>query len=181
MSLLDKWPEFLQALAEFRALSDALSPEADAARAAVEGMAREFSAYTLSEWGVKRWEDILGLTGKDADDLNSRRVRIITKIIEQPPITKRVLYNQLRSLAGDGRFTMDIDYGLHKLEVKLDLGSKSAFEDVKALVERSAPADMVLSVSLLFNTHAMLGAYTHAALAAYTHEELRSEVFSDGG
>ena len=76
---------------------------------------------------------------------------------------------------------MDIDYGLHKLEVKLDLGSKSAFEDVKALVERSVPADMVLSVSLLFNTHAMLGAYTHAALASHTHEELRSEVFSDGG
>lgn len=178
--LLDKWPEFLQAIAEFKALSDALSPEAEMARKSVEDMAKEFSAYTLSEWGVERWEGILGVAGKDADDLDSRRVRIITKVIEQPPITKRSLYNQLRALAGDGRFAMSIDYGAHTLEVKLDLGSKSAFEDVKALVERSAPAEMVLSVTLLYNTHVMLADYTHAQLAAHTHEELRSEVLSSG-
>ena len=174
--LSEKWPEFLRGLVEFKTLDKALSPEAETARAAVGDMAKEFAAYTLTEWGVERWEDILGVLGKEADDLASRRLRVLTRIIEQPPVTKRTLYGQLLALAGEGGFRMGIDYGAHTLEVKLDLGSKSAFEDVGALLERVTPADMVLTVTLLYNTHAVLAGFTHAQLAAYTHEELRSEV-----
>lgn len=172
----DYWPEYLHEIREFEALAAAQQPEFDKALSIISTMAKDFSVFTLTESGIRRWERILGIEGKQADDMDSRRFRIISRIIERIPITKRTLYTQLETLCSKGGFTLEINSGGYILSIKLALTSKSAFSDVVALVNRQAPANLICEVTIMYNKHNVLGRFTHAQLANKTHYELRNEV-----
>lgn len=176
MKLYDYFPRFLQELVEFGEIVHTEQPEFDLVTIAVEEMPLDFSAFTLTIHGIQRWEEILGITGMEADDLDSRRFRIQARLMEQIPITKRTLYGQLETLCGKGGFTMTVDYGEYSLGVRVALTSKSKLGDVDELVHKSVPANLMVSVSLLYNQHEKLARYTHDQLAVFTHKELREEV-----
>ena len=176
MNLTEYWPPYLRELLEFGALARAEQPELDNATEQVDGMARDFSAFTLTLYGIRRWERILGITGVDADTLEARRFRIQSRLMEQIPITKRTLYAQLQTLCGEDGFRMTIDPVACLLDVKVALTSKYALSDVDALVRASAPANLIASVSLLYNQYKTLARYTRGELAAHTRRELREEV-----
>ncbi|GAC43342.1 putative phage tail protein [Paenibacillus popilliae] len=174
--LKNYWPDYLQEIREFEALAAAQQPEFDRALSLISTMAQDFSVFTLTESGIQRWERILGIDGKQADDMDSRRFRIISRVIERIPITKRTLYTQLETLCGKGGFTLEINSGGYVLSVKLALTSKSAFSDVVALLGRQAPANLICEVTIMYNKHNVLGQFTHAQMSKRTHYELRNEV-----
>lgn len=174
--LKDYWPDYLQEIRDFESLAAVEQLEFDKVLSVISTMAQDFSVFTLAESGIRRWERILGIEGKQADDMDSRRFRIISRIIERIPITKRTLYTQLETLCGKGGFTLEINSGGYCLSIKLALTSKSAFADVVALVGRQAPANLICEVSIMYNKHNVLGHFTHARLSKRTHDELRNEV-----
>ena len=174
--LNDYLPEYLKDVEEFKTLTDAEQPEFEDITALINNASNDFSVFTLKEHGVKRWESILGIAGKAADGLDARRFRIITHIIGQIPITKRSLYSQLVTLCGEGGFTMQIDGPKYTLNVKVGVAAQSAFNDVKSLITRLAPANIVCNVTQLYNQHSEFTKKTHAQLAAHTHKQIRSEV-----
>lgn len=169
-------PDYLRDIEELKALTTAADPEFEDITALINNMSSDFSVFTLTEYGVERWESILGIAGKTADDLESRRFRIITHIIGQIPITRRSLYSQLVTLCGEGGFTMQIDGAKYTLDIKVGVEAQSAFNDVKELINRLAPANLICNVTQMYNSHAVLKAKTHEQLKAYTHQQLRSEV-----
>ena len=57
---------------------------------------------------------------------------------------------------------------------------KQNYDDVAALLERVAPANLVVDLSLLYNQYQYLAGFSHGILAGYTHEQLRNEVISNG-
>lgn len=175
MELRNYWPEFLRELVEFGAVATAEQPEFDVAAEAIDTMAMEFSAFTLTVAGIKRWEQILGITGMEADDLDSRRFRIQSRLLEQIPITKRTLHQQLEILCGQGGFTMSLGYGDYSLGISVALTARSAFADVDAMVHKLAPANLVITVSLLYNKYKEFKGMTHGQMSAYTHRQLREE------
>ena len=59
--LIDRWPNFLQDILEFRKIAEAEQPELDSAVQAVESLHQEFSIFTVTEIGAARWERILGI------------------------------------------------------------------------------------------------------------------------
>lgn len=169
-------PDYLKDIEEIKALTTAQDPEFENILGLINNTSNDFSAFTLTENGIKRWESILGIEGKTADNLDARRFRIITHIIGKMPITKRSLYSQLQTLCGEDGFEMEINSGAYTLHVKVSVSAKSALEDVKDLIGRLVPANIVYSVTLLYNRHKVLGRKTHRQLAPYTHQQLRNEV-----
>lgn len=178
MKLIDYWPDVISDIKEFQCIAEVEQPEISEVQAIIESMGEEFSGFTLTEYGINRWEKVLKIDGKAADDLDTRRFRIITRIIEQAPITKRTLYVQLTTLCGADGFTLKIDHKEYTLEIKLALTSQYAFDDVKALVERSVPANLLCKVTVMYNSHSVLSRYTHSQLHGMTHKQLRTEVMA---
>ena len=118
------------------------------------------------EPGIQRYEEIFGITPKDGDTLEQRRLQL--------PFTMATLRRQLTAVCGpEGATAQAKDY---ILRVLLSLGSKHAAEDVREMLKRIVPANMVISIGLDYNTHQRLHGYTHSELHRYTQQGLKDEV-----
>jgi hypothetical protein len=178
MELHKYWPESMAGLNEFKALASAEQPEIAAAQLAVRRASDNFFIASLTAAGADRWEKMLGLSTAGDWTLKDRRFRIMTWATEQTPFTFRRLKELLATLCGEEGYTISRDVGIGSLTVRVALTAKQNYKDVGALLERITPANMTISLSLLYNQYQTLAGFTHAQLAAYTHDQLRNEVIS---
>ena len=117
---------------------------------------------SLDDYGCCRWEKMLHLAKRDTDSIEDRRLRILTKFLNQLPYSEKRLLEMLEGLCGlDGYL--------------LELGRKNQFNAVKKMLEEIVPLNLWLDVQLLYNTHRVVGGYTHRHLAQFTHRGLREE------
>lgn len=162
----------------FKAMMEAEQPEFESAWASVNDLMNNQFISTAGNMGLSRWEQILEITPKGTDTLDDRRFRILTRINEELPYTLPQLRVILETLCGDGNYSATVEEGTYILVVKIGLAAKKNFSDVEALLQRVIPANMVVDLSQLYNTHIELGRFTHAQLAAFTHDHLRNEVMT---
>lgn len=130
---------------------------------------------SMTEYGVTRTEKMLGLKPYDTDTIADRKFRIKAYSNSDLPYTIRALRNMLNNLVGES-YILTVDSLM--MTVKIGLGEKKQFMEVQKLLERVVPANVAITVDLLYNTHGLLGAYTHAQLSGYTHGELREQVLN---
>lgn len=162
----------------FKAMMEAEQPEFESAWASVNDLLDNQFIGAAGNMGLSRWEQILEITPKGTDTLDDRRFRILTRINEELPYTLPQLRVILETLCGAGNYSAMVEEGTYFLVVKIGLAAKKNFSDVEALLQRVVPANMVVDLSQLYNTHAELGRFTHAQLAAFTHDHLRNEVMN---
>ena len=65
------------------------------------------------------------------------------------------------------------------LTVRIALTSQKSFEEVAKLLDRVVPANLIVDLSLKYNSHAAVSRFRHSELGAFTHNELRSAVLQD--
>lgn len=126
--------------------------------------------------GVSRWEKILNITPKNNDSLDIRKFRIITRLNEKLPYTHTILEQQLITLCGEGGYLLNLDYGNYKIIVRVAIKAKENFGEVEKLLNRIAPVNMIIDLSLLYNQYQKLSQFTHSQLNQYTHYSIRNEV-----
>jgi len=171
--LINYLPYIVRDYAEFQGITEAEQPEFETAWDSADDLLDNQFISTAGNMGLSRWEKILEITPKGTDTLEDRRFRILTRLNEELPYTLPQLRNILETLCGEGNYSADVtDY---TLLVKVGVAAKKNFEDVETLLERVAPANLILTVQQLFNIHQTLAGFTHAQLAYYTHSELRTE------
>lgn len=140
-----------------------------------EKLLNEAFVQDQSETGAAIWESILRIVPKDTDSLEVRNFRISGRLNEDLPYTHRTLQRQLEALCGTEGVTLELDNALYTINVRVALTSKKLKDEVYSLVDREAPANLVLDIQLRYNTHAIIGGYTHNQLSNYTQEQLREE------
>jgi len=170
-------PDFLKEFREFRALAEAENPELLYAWGVYGELLNNQFVSDSGEPGVKRWEAILGLLPKGSDTLDIRKFRILARLNEKLPYTRRILEQQLAALCGEDGYLVEIRNGEYTLAVRVAMAAKAKFEEVGSLLGRIVPANMVIDLSLLYSSHSKLSGFTHAELSTRTHEQLRNEVF----
>lgn len=180
VDLLAYHSNIIQQIREFKVLSEVENAKLECVWQAVEDAINDQFAPTLTDNGCKRWESIMEINAKDTDDLDFRRFRILSKLNEQLPYTYRMLELQLRTLCGENGYTMVLRNNEYTLIVKIALTSKNKYSDVESTLRKYVPANIVLDVSLMYNTHEILSLFTHEQLAKYTYYELREEVIVNG-
>jgi hypothetical protein len=174
MQLFEYWPDFLAELKEFQALAQAQQPELDAARTAARQTADQFFIQTLPPEGAGRWERLLNLPLQTGGCLENRRFRVMTLAAEQRPFTLPRLEQLLATLCGEGGASIHCQD--NQLTVRLALTAKQNYNDVGALLERLAPLNLAIELSLMYNQHQLLHTRTHEQLRASSHEQIRNEV-----
>lgn len=174
MQIKEYWPRFFQDLIEFDQIAGAEQPEFTKAVQNVQSAPDNFFLSTLTEYGCRRWESILGISVSDTESLETRRFRIASQMGDARPYTIPQLKNILRNLCGEDNYSVQVsDY---VLIVRIGLTSRSNYSDIEALLQKISPANMVIDLSLAYNQHQSLQTMTHAQLAAMTHYEIRNEI-----
>ena len=78
-------------------------------------------------------------------------------------------------MLGEAGYTLAVDYNARTLNIAVSLGKKRMRDDVENMVTYEAPANMVITVVLLYNTYDAFTGMTYDQMALKTYTELREE------
>lgn len=180
IDMMRKVPDVLKNVREIKALINTENDDLNSLSAALALYLNNTFVDSADEYGIGRWESILGILPKLTDTLDERQFRVLSRINEQLPFTLRSLEQQLSTLCGPSGYTVELLNEQYLLKVRVELTAKSKLEDVRALLNRIVPANMVIDLDLLYNQHSDFDGFTHQELSDYTHQQLRDEVIKHG-
>jgi hypothetical protein len=169
-------PDILKNIYEFNEIFKAEKPELELIFAKADMILDECFIDTLDAYGCERWERMLAITAKDTDTIDLRRLRIKTALNGDTPYTMRSLENKLKALCGEGNFILRYANDIYTLTVGLALAAKDSFDYLKRVLEEIVPANIIMDIYLMYNTHEVLSGFRHSELAVYRHIELTEEV-----
>lgn len=180
MTLLQRYPEFLQKGAEFADIQTALEPERLALWQAEDGLCAQLCVDTAT-WGLHYWEEALGIPVDISKDTAFRRSRIRSKL-RGVGVTTAALIRDTAASFSNGDVEVRELADQYRVEIKFvgTIGIPPNMDDLTASLREIMPAHLGWDYIILYNTHARLGRLTRGQLAAYTHNQLRNEVLSDG-
>lgn len=168
-------PPILQEIREFSGIMETEQSEVETLWDAVDGILENMFIFYAGEVGVSRWESILGITPKATETLEGRKFEIMAKLNAYLPYTLTKLEGQLYTLCGEDMYSIELDHDGYRITVHLALMAKSKYAAVEALVREMIPCNLVLTISLQYNTHGNLRGKTHGEMGEYTHYNLRNE------
>lgn len=173
VDLLSYWMPVLRSIRVFQEIARSEEQEITLLLSVIDKTLDNMFIDTADEDGIARFEKIMGIIPADSDDLEVRRFRLQTKWNDQLPYTEEELHNRLKSLCGEGGYTLDISYNDYYLSVGVGLRSKENLTLVKDLLSNIVPCNIVVEAHLLYNTHAWLRELTHDALSALTYARIK--------
>lgn len=174
--LIDYLPRVSKEVREFKTIADTEQPEIAAVWEALEAALDDQFVLDATENGVSRWEKILKIVPQATRTLDERKFLILVRLNEELPYTMTTLKQRLAGLCGEDGYSVELNNAAYTLTVEVALVAKNSMADVAALLQRAAPANLVINITLKYNRYSTLAEYTHLELAAYTHDYLRNEV-----
>lgn len=180
ISIIGYLPDVLKEVEEIKALNYVENPILEEEwRLAFQQLENQFVMYA-DEYGISRYEKMLGIRYNPTEDIETRRLRILTRMKEQVPYTFKVLDNILESLLGEGNYVLERDVALKNIDVFVELTVNSQVVIIEEMLERILPANMIYNVSERFNKHSYVGQFKHLDLMNYTHKEIREYPLIEG-
>lgn len=172
--LIEYLPPIIRNVREYRAIleSGAQAEISDLWDAVDSAFDNQF-VETATLYGVERWEKMLKISPKASHSLADRKFTILARMNEQLPYTLPVLKNMLQSLCGKDGFVAEMQSELYTLRVSVALVAKANFDDVKILLHRIVPANMVIELTLMYNTFEKMKNVTWGYLQNKTWEDAK--------
>lgn len=166
-------PDYLGRIREIKALGAVIDEMLAEAEAENDYIAREGLILTAQDEGLKRWEEIFGLSSSGG--VEDRRAAILAWITGTAPFTIRSVKEMLESVCGEGTVRLEYGSGPYSLNVIIQASIINRRALIEKILKRVLPANMEFSIVYDYNKHGTLAGRTHAELAAYTHSQLRTE------
>lgn len=173
-NIIEYLPKAFAEVKEMKAYANTLYYELSALWEAIYKVYYDQFLYSLTEYGIKKWESILHIQPLAMDTLEDRRFRIITKVNARLPYTYRMLEIRLNQMCGKDGYTMSYDPDTYTLCVRVSLTRKNQLEEIQTMINEMIPVVLILDYDLQYNSYRILSQFTHAQLSQYTNEQLRS-------
>lgn len=178
VDLVSYLPHFVARYQETSTTLIAENPEFQAVwKAADRVLYNEFLA-TADEYGISRFEKLLGILPLSGDTLEARRLRVQSKWFLALPYTWRMLLQKLTILC-HGEFEVSVPtLGGYEIAIKIVLGphTRTLLFDVLQLLEGFLPANLYYEVTGISEQIRTKGIY----VGAYTNQVCQSEIVGDG-
>ncbi|GKH50372.1 hypothetical protein CE91St46_14830 [Eubacteriales bacterium] len=143
--LLSYWMPLLKKLKEFKEIAKTEEPELRYILEAIDRTLANMFIETADEYGIKRYEDMMGIVPDESDTLDTRRFRVLTLWNDYVPYTEPELYRWLVSVCGSAdAFTLEEHYKEYWLKLTTRLGVKGAYELISDTLAEMLPANLVL-------------------------------------
>ena len=171
--LISRYPDFYAGSLEFNDLQAALEPEVLALWERRDSLLDQLNVATAT-WGLKYWEQTLGIPVEESKQVEFRRTRIQSRLRGAGVTTVALIKNVAESFT-NGEVDVKEYPSLFKLELKFvsQLGVPPNINDLTAALRDILPAHLAWDYVYVFRTYGQLEAYTYGQLAAYTYEQLR--------
>lgn len=146
IDLLGYWMPVLRQLKEFKEIAKAETPELKYILEQIERTLNNMFIETSDEYGIKRFEDMMGIYPEAGASLETRRFNVLVKWNDKVPYTEKELYNRLISICGDDNFSVNPDYKNYFLEIITHLGIEGAFDTISSILQDMIPCNLVLDL-----------------------------------
>lgn len=146
VDLVSYLPPFLSEFKENTIALEAENPEFALAWDAQARVLKNEFIETADEYGISRFEKMLGIVPQAEDTLESRRVVVKSRWFNGIPYTMRVLLERLIELCGDGGFTVEKKFEQYEIKVHTVLPVGERLNEVKHLLEYMLPANMIRDI-----------------------------------
>lgn len=185
VDLLSYWMPLLRKLYEFKQIAIAEEPELRYILEAIDRTLANMFIETADEYGIKRFEDMMGLFPEEGDSLETRRFNVLIKWNDRIPYTDKELYNRLLFLCGSAdKFTLEEHYTEYWLKVATHLGVAGAFDAVANLLEDMLPCNLVLdlqnTIEAVKTSPLYLGVVTCTAMRYLITNDIQCEYLGGG-
>lgn len=147
ISLIGWLPEFMAQYREMKVIQDVVNPECQQACDQTEVVKDNQFICSCDLSGIKKFEELLGISPLADDTLETRRFRVMTRWGDDIPYTYPGLVEKFNLLIGDGRYELAEDFKNYRLDLEILLPFDGLVEDVKYLLETIVPANIVTGIA----------------------------------
>ena len=140
-------PKVLQDIEEFKIINSNLDIELSNINALIKGIQTEAVVQTATEYGISKWEKILGIIPLDNESLEVRRFRINNILTSKLPYTIRWLQNKLTEIVGsESGWTLNMNYQDYTITIILSGLDTNLMLEVQKQLRNAVPANMGLEI-----------------------------------
>ncbi len=153
-------PLFMQEYKEPRQALDAETPEFILVWQAKDRVLYNRFIETADEYGISRYETMLGINPSEEDTLESRRSRVRSLWFNTIPYTLKTLIRKLITLCGKDNFTLTNNFSEgYTLNLNVDLELYGQVEELERIIDTMIPCNIVTDIQNTFNISASGGSY----------------------
>ena len=138
------WAEIIRDTAQFGQIAVAENPEFNRLSECIFRALEDSFIHSATEYGVKRWENMLQIAPSAGETLDERKARILTYLNLKLPYTWRMLKQLIEGIVGAGKVALDLINDETKLVVHTDRISDEKAQVVTDLIERVVPENLVI-------------------------------------
>lgn len=137
-------PEFLSEYKEIKTIYNCENIELEKIWETLYSILDNAFVETASEYGVARWENIIGITAnKSVESLQFRKERILNRLTMMPPFTIRFLRKQLDTVIGAEKYDVYVDYANYTLYLESSASNQNWYEEISFTINKIKPANIV--------------------------------------
>ena len=140
--LIEYLPDFMRQFAEIKEIMKASQIEADAADLSMQKILDNSFILDCDEWGIKKYENILGITPSSEDTLDSRKSRVLVRWNDKVPYTYRVLIRKLNELCGVKNYDISGCLKKYELTIAVRFSVNSQIKCLEEMLDRILPMNM---------------------------------------
>ncbi len=145
VDLLSYWMPFLRKIRELREIAKAEEPELRYLLEDRERVLDNLFIETADEYGIRRFESMMGIVPNESDALEVRRLRVLSKWANDSLYTEPVLYRTLLSICGsEDAFEIVDRYKEYILELHTQLEAAGAFDMLLEILDEMLPCNLQL-------------------------------------
>jgi uncharacterized protein YmfQ (DUF2313 family) len=156
VDILDYLPQFLQKSPLFKGTNDADSKEHETIRLDLQDLLDQFFVES-SDWGLERWEDLVGIKTDFTKSLESRRASIIAKLQNPASVTETFLTNLINRYIADKAGYIISYPSEYRIEILYHGGQVLDYEGLRKAIRIYIPAH--LGYKLVTITNGSLGVH----------------------
>lgn len=146
IDLVSYLPPYLQAYREQVAALAAENPEFLLIWDAVDKVLYNHFICTADEYGISRYEKILGIRPTEDDNLESRRSRVQIQWVNLIPYTMRTFVQKLKVLCGDTSYAVSGNFKeTYELSVITDLENVGQVDELNNLFQEILPMNLIIN------------------------------------
>lgn len=141
VTIEEYWPLIVKNTAEFQQIAVAENPEFNKLAECIYRVLKDGFIADATEYGVERWEKIIGISPDPGATLDERKATILYYLSVKLPYTWRVLKQMLTDYIGDA-FVLEYVNDEGKLVLHTDRIADDKLQTIQDLLERVLPQNI---------------------------------------
>lgn len=141
-ALIDYLPPFMQTFKEFKEITGAEQVDMEQANLDIGRIIDEAFIEDCDEYGIKKYESIIGILPEDTDTLADRKARVLIRWNDTLPYSYRALIQRLNSCCGVNNYDITADLENYEISVYTHLTLTTSIEEVEKTIDHMLPMNM---------------------------------------